>query len=462
MARNNVYGGTTPGTQATPLMGGTNGLCGLMRRINALEGSVLPTESYLRQFGSYGSGDEYILNPHAISIYNGEIYVASKGNEYDSAFPRVNVFDLDGTYKRKWGAPQYGPPANSNYFPPVSLSGISASADGVVTYYSPSNAGYSSMTLTDVSGGSPQTFALYPMGPLYAMGTVSIYAGKVYAVTGGANHVHVFDLTTLSETLAFGPAGGGADEIGDADGGICVFGDAVYVGDSGGLFSNRGVKVFDLSGAYLRTIGSNGSGDGQFNSTIGGIVCLGDEVFASCGNRVQVFTTSGTFKRKWNMSVGGAGIAVNDGDVFVADYGNSHIQVYSRQSISQTEFRAYNNTSAASLGTPDGGVTVPTDASIKAVLSGQARVCTNNVRDMRAAIEAIVATGYFINPATSTPYTLSSLLLAAMGDRTKYGATGGASSTWTNALTSGGVPITDIDFGEILECILLLEAAGTP
>jgi len=48
-----------------------------------------------------------------------------------------------------------------------------------------------------------------------------------------------------------------------------------------------------------------------------------------------------------------------------------------------------------------------------------------------------------------------------MGDRTKYGARGGAKYDWTRTPQDmGGTPTYDIDIGEIRECITTLQAAA--
>jgi hypothetical protein len=95
-----------------------------------------------------------------------------------------------------------------------------------------------------------------------------------------------------------------------------------------------------------------------------------------------------------------------------------------------------------------------------------AELCRQHITDMRAAIERLVATGAFINPITSNPYnwtpsSVDNLYFCAMGDRTEYGATGGARYDWTRTGAEMiGTETFDIDIGEIHECVSLLEAAS--
>ncbi len=89
----------------------------------------------------------------------------------------------------------------------------------------------------------------------------------------------------------------------------------VYVADA----QARDVRVFDASGAYLRTIGGPGGGPGEFGIAMNGVFVVGDElVVPDIGNaRVQRFALDGSFiasslldltagmPLRWDMAGGG-------------------------------------------------------------------------------------------------------------------------------------------------------------
>ncbi|GIT02223.1 MAG: hypothetical protein CM1200mP27_08480 [Chloroflexota bacterium] len=54
---------------------------------------------FLRKWGGFGSGDGELRWPQGIAISNdGNVYVSDRGND------RIQVFDLQGGFIRKWGA----------------------------------------------------------------------------------------------------------------------------------------------------------------------------------------------------------------------------------------------------------------------------------------------------------------------------------------------------------------------
>lgn len=126
-------------------------------------------------------------------------------------------------------------------------------------------------------------------------------------------------------------------------------------------------------------------------------------------------------------------------------------------SCEQTEWLAYlRNGTTQSLGTPDGGVSIPAlDALDRGTLNAQLE--PNHIIDMRDAVETLAEYyGYDWTDASAT-----NLYFSAMGDRTKYGATGGAKYDWTRTREQMLLtPTYDIDIGEIYECVAVLKAAA--
>ena len=115
----------------------------------------------------------------------------------------------------------------------------------------------------------------------------------------------------------------------------------VAVHDSGDIFvtsrDTHSICVFDKYGRKKATIGSKGSGDGQFNSPVG-IAIGGDVMYVSesRGNRIQKLTVTGEFLMKFGTRGSGNGHLSNpsgiclssNGNVYVTDISNGRVQVF--------------------------------------------------------------------------------------------------------------------------------------
>ncbi|MGH9920900.1 MAG: Ig-like domain repeat protein [Nitrososphaerales archaeon] len=107
----------------------------------------------------------------------------------------------------------------------------------------------------------------------------------------------------------------------------------LYVVDEG----NQRIQVFTSTGTFVRAWGSSGSMDGQFAFPFG-IAVSGSDVFVADTNneRVQEFTTAGTFVTTWNTA-GGSGCSFDEpigiaadsaGNVYVAQQANSCVDKF--------------------------------------------------------------------------------------------------------------------------------------
>jgi hypothetical protein len=109
----------------------------------------------------------------------------------------------------------------------------------------------------------------------------------------------------------------------------------IYVTDQ----DNHRIQILERDGTFVSAFGTNGSGDGQFNQPRGLDISLDNEVFVSdlSNHRVQVFDADGNFLRKWG-SLGNLdgqmnkpySLEVDDaGDVYIVDRENRRVIVFS-------------------------------------------------------------------------------------------------------------------------------------
>jgi tripartite motif-containing protein 71 len=142
-------------------------------------------------------------------------------------------------------------------------------------------------------------------------------------------------LETCTSSCKAGIAGSGSGQL-NGPWGIAVnqaAGD-VYVTDQ----ANSRVEEYTTAGAFVRTIGSAGTGAGQFG-TLGGIAVdpNGNVWVADYGNnRIQEFTAAGGFLQVVGSAGSGNGqfsgpldFAFVGGNMYVDDYGNKRVQEFS-------------------------------------------------------------------------------------------------------------------------------------
>jgi DNA-binding beta-propeller fold protein YncE len=117
--------------------------------------------------------------------------------------------------------------------------------------------------------------------------------------------------------------------------GVAADGPNVYVID----LKNSALLKFNNTGKLLKSVGQEGSGEGEFNTPMG-LTVVGDEVIVcDCDNhRLQVFTSDLVFVRQIGSQGKGNGqfvfpccVTHKDGNLYVSDVGNNCVQIFNVQ-----------------------------------------------------------------------------------------------------------------------------------
>ncbi len=122
----------------------------------------------------------------------------------------------------------------------------------------------------------------------------------------------------------------------------------IYVADR----NNERVQIFNSAGVYQSQFGSVGSGDGQFASNNGcvalAIDASGDVWVVDRGNhRVQQFNSAGVYQSQFGSNGSGNGqfdqangiaISSTNGNIYVADRNNERVQIFNSAGVYQSQF----------------------------------------------------------------------------------------------------------------------------
>jgi DNA-binding beta-propeller fold protein YncE len=265
-------------------------------------------------WGSTGSGAGNFSNPWGVAIGpDGTVFVTDESNN------RIQKFGADGAYVGEWST---GFDTN-----PV---GIAIDPAGVV-YVSLHHIHQIAKYTT--SGALLGTFGSGDPGPAQIGYPVGIALGdnKVYVASSYFDKIQVFtpDGSYLGGWSVSFPYGVQVDAAQN-----------VYVSS----YSTWLVyKYLPTGGIPLQTIGSPGTGDGQFEYPVSmAFDAVGDLYVIDGDNaRVQKFDGGGAFLCNWGSAGTGAGqlshptgIALGaDGRIYVAEWGNDRIQLFADRPV---------------------------------------------------------------------------------------------------------------------------------
>ena len=160
--------------------------------------------------------------------------------------------------------------------------------------------------------------------------------GDIYV--GSCDHcIYVFDQTgQLKNTI--GSSGSGDGQFSHPNG-LTIKGDVLYVADGG----NHRVQKLTSSGKFLHKFGQQGSGQGQFKWPRAVIIDSNNNLIVSdhCNHRIQVFNENGG----WLLTIDGKGsgnhsfqhpwdLALDpQGNIHVAACGSNTIKVFSKEGV---------------------------------------------------------------------------------------------------------------------------------
>eukprot|EP00731_Ephydatia_muelleri_P008512 Em0004g850a len=160
--------------------------------------------------------------------------------------------------------------------------------------------------------------------------------GDIY-VGSGDHCIYVFDQTGQRKST-IGSRGSGDGQF-SYPSGISIKGDVLYVADS----SNHRVQKLTSSGKFLHKFGQEGSGQGQFNFPVAVIIDSNNKLIVSdhYNHRIQIFNENGG----WLLTIDGNGSGNHSfqspwgldldpqGNIHVATHGSNTIKVFTKEGV---------------------------------------------------------------------------------------------------------------------------------
>lgn len=291
--------------------------------------------NYITSWGGstkYGSPALAMLAPWGIAYSAGTLYVADNGNS------RVLSFDTGGDLLTYWGSNGTG---NGQF---MDVNSVAVDAAGSIyaadSYALINNMGRIEKFAPGASSSTPPTY-LTSWVEVSLGGGNGVFAQPEGVAFDSSGNVYVAD--TLNNRIEkFGPSGNFLLQwgtLGSGNGQFAgCFGVAidssgrVYVADSG----NSRVQEFDSSGNFLKIIGS-----GIIGVPYGVAVDSSQNVYVTDINKyeVEVFNSTGFLVRSWGSQGTGQGqfeepigLAIDpNGNVWVSDVFNNNVQKFGPQ-----------------------------------------------------------------------------------------------------------------------------------
>jgi hypothetical protein len=162
----------------------------------------------------------------------------------------------------------------------------------------------------------------------------------------GNDKIHEFD-ENGSLIRSFGSAGSGDGQFNNPTELAIGPSNRIYVTDR----KNHRIQILERNGTFLKSFGFNGNSDGNFVEPYGLAISSLDEVFIvdKNNNRIQVFDENGTFLRKWgeygnlegqfNEPYGAD--FTSEGELMIVDYHNNRLVFFDSQGNFIRQFSLY-------------------------------------------------------------------------------------------------------------------------
>ena len=294
-------------------------------------------ESYVfvKKWGTTGTNDGEFQRIHDLDFDPSEerLYVSDRDGH------RIQVFDKNGTFLFKWGSKGTG---NGEFTVPYSID-VDSEGDVWVT-----DRGNHRIQKFDKDGrflfkfGNPNGYSSSAQGKFDnpRQAAVDKDVKFIYVADSKNNRIQKFD-TNGTFVKSWGSEGSGDGEFNLPVSVIIDSKGNLIVNDRG----NNHIQKFDPEGKFLLRFGSTGTDNGQFSEVEHMATDKLDNIYINDpqagdtgdGNpRVQKFDTNGNFITKWGSYGTGDGqfrdpehLAVDsDGNVYVTDKDNNNIQVF--------------------------------------------------------------------------------------------------------------------------------------
>ncbi|MCE7734444.1 MAG: hypothetical protein GPJ54_06175 [Candidatus Heimdallarchaeota archaeon] len=297
----------------------------LINRIEAEPNSAI-NPGYADHFGSSGSGNGQFWYPSPIAMNGTHIFV---GDDYE----RIQIFDLAGTYVDQFEVFQT-PSTDDKARDTINGITVNNTHIFVTIDFDADDKRVPRVDIYDLQGTYCGRFGTFGSGDGQFLTPYGITHNEthIFVTDFGNDRVQIFDIAGNFKAK-FGSLGSGNTQFSNPSG-IAVNDDNIFVADS----LNYRVLKFDKSGVYQTKFGSEGVNDGQFDFPHG---LYADEknviVSEIVNNRIQAFDLDGNFVTIFDGTDSGfgelinpRGITANSSHLLVVEFTNNRVQIFER------------------------------------------------------------------------------------------------------------------------------------